>query len=254
MDLKGLGSLPHVTPLRLDVTSPQEVQQAVELVRRRTGDLHGLVNNAGVNGFGPLLELSAEALQKTYDVNFYGLHRMAKAFAPLLIASKGRIVNISSVNGFLATKFFGAYNISKHAVEAYSDTLRDEVAPFGVRVSTVEPGDFRSEFDANYFGSIKAEEVAGSRYSEELTEIVKSVQGSAEMLHRNVYPPPDKVAEAVFDALFSPNPRPRYLVGNRDEAIEVIEQILKNLAQLNSGPENRLTKEQLVEILERHLG
>ena len=252
-DLKELDRLPHVTALRLDVTSSRDLRRAVELVRRNGGGLYGLVNNAGVNGFGPLLESSVEALQRVYDVNLYGIHRLTRAFAPLLKASEGRVVNIGSVNGFIISKFFGAYNISKHAVEAYSDTLREELAGFGVAVSTIEPGDFQSEIDANEFRFIKAEKLRKSRYAEELIEIVNSVQSSPETLHRNVYPPPEKVAEAVADALFSPNPRPRYLVGNRDEAAEVIDCLLETLAQANRSRDDSLSREELARMLDRHL-
>ena len=253
-DLKELNRLPHVTAVRLDVTSTRDIRRAVELVRRKGEGLYGLVNNAGVNGFGPLLETSVTALQRVYSVNLYGYHRLTRAFAPLLMASKGRVVNIGSVNGFIISRLFGAYNISKHAVEAYSDTLREELAGFGVAVSTIEPGDFQSEIDANHFGRSKAEGLKRSRYAEELAEIVNSVQSSPETLQRNVYSPPAKVAESGAVALFSPDPKPRYLVGSRDEAVEVMDCILETLAQANRSRDSNLSREELVRMLDRHLG
>lgn len=251
-DLRDLSNLPNVAALRLDVADSEDVQRVVEWVQGRGEGLYGLVNNAGVSGFGSLIDSSVEDLHRVYDVNLYGMHRMTRLFAPLLIKSKGRIVNISSVSGFLIDRFWGAYNISKHAVEAYSDTLREELAQFGVSVSTIEPGDFRSEIDANCLRLVKREEVAKSRYSKELTKFIES-RNSPDVLHRVVYPSPEKVAEAVSEALFSADPKSRYLVGNRSEAIKVVECLLETLAQVNNSLESSLTREQLAKMLDEFL-
>ncbi len=143
-ELESLGRLPGVTPVRLDVTRAGDVARVADQIRESGRGLHGLVNNAGIGNAGPLVEISVEDLHQSFSVNVDGLHRMVGAMFPFLRESRGRIVNISSINGFLPAAFFGPSVISKFAVEAYTDVLREEVSDLGVRVSSVEPGGFTS--------------------------------------------------------------------------------------------------------------
>jgi len=253
-DLASLGKLPHTTPMRLDVTSTEAIQGVVDRVHGEGKGLYGLVNNAGVVDFWPLIESSVDELNRIFDVNLYGIHRMTRALIPFLIESHGRIVNISSISGFITWKFGGAYCISKHAVEAYSDTLREELAQFDVKVSAVEPGNFQSNITANAVHFLKQRELLSqSRYREELTKFIRE-QEAPEELYGTKYPTPERVSEAVLHALFSENPKPRYLVGgNKEEAIYVIEKIISTLQQVNHKQEHSLSMQELVEILERYL-
>ena len=176
-DLASISQLPHVMTLRPDVTNPEDIQRAVDRLHSEGKGVYGLVNNAGVVDYRPLIDSSVEELYRILNVNLYGIHRMTRALVPFLIESHGRIVNISSISGFLTLKFFGAYSISKHAVEAYSDTLREELDQFGVIVSTVEPGDFQSNITANFLPFLKKDELLSqSRYREELAEIIGDLE------------------------------------------------------------------------------
>lgn len=148
-DLAALNRLPEVTPVRLDVTRSEDVARVAAQIRDSGHGLYGLVNNAGIASLSPLVETSVEELHRIFAVNLEGMHRMVCALFPFLRESKGRIVNISSVGGILIDTFLGPYGISKHAVEAYTEILREEVAAFGVRVSAVEPGAFQSELVSN---------------------------------------------------------------------------------------------------------
>ena len=252
-DLASLGKLAYTTPLRLDVTSTEAIQGVVDRFHGEDKGLYGLVNNAGVVDLWPLIESSVEELNRIFDVNLYGIHRMTRALIPFLIESHGRIVNISSISGFITWKFGGAYCISKHAVEAYSDTLREELSQFGVKVSAVEPGNFQSNVTANAIPFLKKGELLSqSRYREELTECIRE-QETPEELYGTKYPTPEPVAEAVLHALFSENPKPRYFVGNKQEAIWVIEKIMSTLQQVNHDHEHSLSRQELVEILGRYL-
>lgn len=254
-DLERLGKLPHVTPIRIDVRREKEIRAAAEWVRASGMSLYGLVNCAGVAGFGPMVDTPIEELQRVLDVNLYGGHRMVRACFPFLLASHGRIVNISSLGGILTETFLGTYGISKHAIEAYTDILRAELSGLGIQVSVVEPGAFRSEINANYvalkgpnFSSAWNESV----YRQVIEGLIPEYVGTEEALHRLGYPDPRPVAEAVSDALFSEAPQARYLVSPTQEGADlVMAQLLGLLDQLNQGHEHSLTKAQLAELFEK---
>ena len=174
---------------------------------------------------------------------------MTRALIPFLIESRGRVVNISSIDGFLTFKFLGAYCISKHAVEAYSDILRKELRQFGIKVSTIEPGDFRSNITLNALRFLKKDELLNqSRYSEELTKYIRERESP-----RESYPTPERVSEAALHALFSENLKPRYLVGNKQETIRVIKKIMSMLQQVNHDHDHSLSKQELIEMFGTYL-
>jgi NAD(P)-dependent dehydrogenase (short-subunit alcohol dehydrogenase family) len=126
-DLRALRSLRNVTPVRLDVTKSADIARVAAMIRASAQGLYGLVNNAGNGMMGPLPDSSVEDLHRALAVNLDGMHRMVSGMFPFLQKSRGRIVNISSINGFITEPLFGGYCISKFAVEAYTDTLRAEV-------------------------------------------------------------------------------------------------------------------------------
>ena len=114
--------------IRLDVTKPEDVDAAVETVNKGGRGLYGLVNNAGVGTLGPVDGWQCEEFDLTMEVNVYGAYRVTKAFAPMIIAQKGRITTIGSISGILANATSGAYSMSKHAIEAFTDSLAQEMA------------------------------------------------------------------------------------------------------------------------------
>ena len=143
-DLSELGRLTNVVPVRLDVTQTASVDAAVAQVQALTDTLEALVNNAGAVVAGPLMDLAPEALRDQMEVNLVGVHRVTRAFFPLLLAAKGHIVNISSSGGRVAMPFMGPYVASKFALEAFSDALRRELQPCGMKVSVIQPGAIRT--------------------------------------------------------------------------------------------------------------
>ncbi|XP_078001797.1 retinol dehydrogenase 5 isoform X2 [Phascolarctos cinereus] len=137
---------PRLCTTLLDVTDPQNIQQVAEWVGTIVGErgLFGLVNNAGVTGIiGPTPWLNLEDYRRVLEVNTLGPIGVTLALLPLLQQSQGRVINITSVLGRLAANG-GGYCVSKYGLEAFSDSLRRDIAPFGVRVSIVEPGFFRT--------------------------------------------------------------------------------------------------------------
>ncbi|KAL4956200.1 hypothetical protein BDW69DRAFT_93589 [Aspergillus filifer] len=141
-DLASLG----IEALSLTVDDEDSVQLCFAEVKRRLGDkgLDYLVNNAGRNYTVPATEVDLSEVRTTFEVNFFAVVYMCKTFAPLLITSKGTIVQIGSVAGTIPYVFGSIYNASKAALHSYSDTLRVELAPFGVNVTTVVTGGVQS--------------------------------------------------------------------------------------------------------------
>jgi len=135
-----------VTPVRMDVTDTASIMRARGEVERALGTapLMALVNNAGIPAAGPLELFPLDELRQILEVNLIGAVAVTQAFLALLKASRGRIVNISSVAGRGALPFLGPYAASKFGLEAISDSLRRELLPFGVRVIVIEPGSFKT--------------------------------------------------------------------------------------------------------------
>ncbi len=200
------------TPLLFDVTDEAAVLAAAREVRAALNGetLTGLVNNAGIAVAGPVLGLSADEFRRQMDVNVIGPVIATQAFAPLLGADpslkgpKGRIVMIGSVAGKNGNPLSAAYSASKHAIEGLSESLRREMMLFGIDVIIVAPGAVKTPIWS------KAEEVDISRYKNSaylpaLEQVRKFTQHLSE-----IGLPPEKIAEAIADALTSASPKVRY--------------------------------------------
>jgi len=234
-DLRALDAIENVDSIRLDVTRPEEIAAAVETVRKAGRGLYGLVNNAGVGTGGPLTQAPDEDLRYVFDVNVFGPVRVTKAFAPLILESGGRVTTISSIAGILTTPVLGAYSMSKHAVEAFGDALAAELEPKGVRVSLVEPGNYRSEITRSAM-------------------IRRGLDPSTPGADRSQHKEPDEVAEAVLHALFDANPKRRYMVvPNQREAELTINTAIEELVQLNARQPYSYDRDQLVKMLDAAL-
>jgi NAD(P)-dependent dehydrogenase (short-subunit alcohol dehydrogenase family) len=133
--------------VRLDVTSEEERQSAVEAAMKRFGRIDVLVNNAGQGSLGAAEEFSSAQIRKGMEINFFGAIEMTRAVLPLMRKQRsGHILNMSSIGGRVNIGGFSLYGAAKFALEGFSEALRDEVAPLGIRVTLVEPGAFRTEF------------------------------------------------------------------------------------------------------------
>lgn len=204
------------TPLVFDVTDRAAISAAAERVREAAGEaaLAGLVNNAGVATFGPLMHLPVEDLRHQLEVNVLGLMEVTQAFLPLLGAGPevagppGRIVNISSVSGRVAYPFMGAYAASKHAVEALSDVLRRELLPYGIDVVVIEPGTVDTPMVQKFAGQLTR--FADTPYAPILRRIEGTVTGRLATAL-----PVERVSGVVRTALESPRPKARYPLPRR---------------------------------------
>ncbi|KAK7186789.1 hypothetical protein DPSP01_001139 [Paraphaeosphaeria sporulosa] len=143
-NITGFEQFPSIHLLQLDVIDPNSIKAAVEAVEARSGRLDYLVNNAGRGYFMPAMGADIEESKKVYEVNFWGPLRTTQAFMPLLIASKGSIVNIGSIVGYFSQPYIGIYSASKAALHSLSDIMRVELAPFSVKVLTVVTGSIKT--------------------------------------------------------------------------------------------------------------
>lgn len=178
--LAGLAALGLRTQ-RLDVTSAADI---AALVARLDADGVGpdmLINNAGFGAIAPVLEISPDRLRAQFEVNVFAIVSLCQALAPRMMArQQGRIVNIGSISGLVTTPFAGAYCASKAAVHAFSDALRMELKPFGIRVMTVQPGGIRSDFGAAAAQAASAGLRADSRYAAVADGILARAEASQE--------------------------------------------------------------------------
>jgi len=197
-----------VTAVRMDVTDSASIARAREQVERALAGapLAGLVNNAGIPAAGPLELFPLDELRRVLEVNLVGAVAVTQAFLPLLKASRGRIVNMSSVAGRGALPFLGPYAASKFGLEAISDSLRRELLPFGIKVIVIEPGTFKTAI----WSKVEAMDLrryAGTPYETVLDRFRRGALRGAEQA-----PPPDKVVRVVWRALSARRPPLRVMV------------------------------------------
>ncbi|WP_428409487.1 SDR family oxidoreductase [Hyphococcus sp.] len=195
----------RITPLQMDVTEKTSIDAALARVAEDGAPLYGLVNNAGASAMGPVEKLPLSEWRATFETNVFGLVAVTQAVLPQMReAGRGRIVNIGSLTGRIASPFQGAYAATKHAVEGLSDSLRRELVPYGVKVSVVRPGAINTPFGAH-----EAEMLATYEADESYGDQVKAFKAWFSKQHPNA-PSPVVVAEAVHHALTAEAPHSRY--------------------------------------------
>lgn len=207
---------PGIEPVRLDVRDRDSIDEAVATVFERAGRIDVLVNNAGATIIGAGEETTLEDARQLFDTNFFGVMRMTQAVLPAMRAQRsGRIINISSVLGFLPAPFMSVYAATKHAVEGYSESLDHEVRNFGVRVIVVEPG-----FTRTSLGRHNGNGYPVSAYSMDreraATRIEEHIKHGAD---------PKSVADVVARAATARTPAPRYQVGANARLLRVLRSI-----------------------------
>ena len=195
--------------LALDVTDEDSMVEAVHRVVAEHGSVGGLVNNAGYALYGPVEELSTEAVRRQFETNVFGLLRLTQLVLPgMRAAGRGRVVNVSSMGGRMTLPGGGAYHASKYAVEALSDALRFETRGFGIGVSVVAPGPVLTPFAEE---ATTAPEGDGP-YAEFMRGVATRNATAYETNARGTLQPED-VATVIMEALESARPKARYPVG-----------------------------------------
>lgn len=249
-DLAELDAIENIQSVRLDVTVQGEIDAAVKTVRKGGRGLYGLVNNAGVTILAPLIEVEEDELDFQFDVNVYGPYRITRAFAPLIMEAKGRITTIGSISGILSGPLFGPYSMSKHAIEAYTDSLAREMADFDVKVSVIEPGNYKSDIFKNLRRRMErnGQSVDDSLFAAQIKSMLDRPEDRSQLKE------PDEVSAAVMHALFADDPKRRYMVvPNEFEARITITQAMREMVQLNEGQPYTYDRERLIAIMDEVL-
>lgn len=203
--LKELGRLPNAVPVRADVTDQRSVDAALEFVKSRAAALDAVINFAGLVHFSTLVEGDCiPHLEKLLDVNVLGMARVNRAFFELILAGHGRIINCSSEAGWMKPQpFSGPYALTKHAVEAYSDSLRRELMYLGVPVIKIQPGNYRTQLTQNILDGFD-KTVRETKYYKGLLENMKPLMLS-ELTRGN---DTRRFVRVFMEALESKDPHP----------------------------------------------
>jgi NAD(P)-dependent dehydrogenase (short-subunit alcohol dehydrogenase family) len=217
-----------VFPVMMDVEAPSSITAAAEQVKSQLGQcgLDALVNVAGIGLARPLEYASADEIREIFEINVFGQVAVTQAFFPLLRKNRGRIVNVTSVGAHIAIPFGGLLNASKSAFGIISDTLRMELRPFGMHVSTVEPGAISTPAVEKTLGD--ADSVINNLPAHgraQYGSMFKTFAQRAYLREKNGSSP-DLVAETIHQALTCGSPRTRYRVGKHAKLLATIARIL----------------------------
>ena len=249
-DLKMLDAMDNVSAVRLDVSIDEDIQAAVDFVKKQGRGLWGIVNNAGVLRYSPLASGPEADFRYTFEINVFGPFRINQAFLPMLLESKGRTSIIGSISGYIPDPSDGGYVASKFAVEGYTDSLAMELANTGVYVGIVEPGGYKSQIRDKFVEQALTAEGEGKLVIDDETRksLVDFAASNAAMKE------PVEVAEAVLHQMSSDAPKPRYMVTpNAEEAALTIRVAMQRTLQLNEGQSYSYSRDELVALLDELL-
>jgi NAD(P)-dependent dehydrogenase (short-subunit alcohol dehydrogenase family) len=193
----------HALAVRLDVTDPAQVKASVQTAIDAFGRIDVLVNNAGYGLLGTVEEVSDAQIRQQFETNLFGLLHVTRAVLPLLRAQRsGHILNVTSVGGQVSFPTFGMYHGTKYAIEGISESLAQEVAGFGIKVTIVEPGAFKTDFATRSLA--RAERIGA--YDTVYEALLKAFEGG-------VYGDPARAAEAMIQAVDAGEPPLRLALG-----------------------------------------
>ncbi|WP_025679574.1 oxidoreductase [Paenibacillus massiliensis] len=194
--------------LPLDVTKQDQIESAVAATIEKFGRLDVLVNNAGIGYFSSVEESVEEETRKMFEINFWGLMHMTNAVLPQMRAQKsGHIINFSSIGGLTSFPTLGYYHATKYAVEGVSESLSQELAPFNIHVTLIEPSGFRTDWGGR--SSVKTD----TAIPELKESIVGQMLQSVDQMAGQEAGDPAKAAEAVIQVVETPTPPLRLLLG-----------------------------------------
>jgi len=205
-DLKQISGFPF-SLIKMDVRNPQSIQDAIAEIIQKSKRIDIVINNAGIGITGPLEEIPLEEMKNNFDTNLFGPIEVIKAVLPQMrLQQSGLIINITSIAGYMGLPYRSIYSASKGALELVTEALRMEVAPFGIRVTNIAPGDF-------------ATNIASRRYHvplEEKSAYRKSYDHILYMINKHVDKGsnPDDMAKVVYKLIQTSQPKIHYKVGS----------------------------------------
>lgn len=200
-------------PLEMDVTNDASVNAAIAKIIKAEGKIDVLVNNAGNGITGPLYAMPADIAKKQFEVNFFGVVRVSSAVLPGMIENKqGLVINIGSLAGLFGLPYQGLYSASKFAIEGYSESLRMELQNTGVKVTVINPGDFKTDFTGN------REKVTFPLKNDLLKKEYEAAVASMEK-DESIGADPSKLAAQICKIVGKSKPAHSYLVGALGQTI-----------------------------------
>ncbi len=192
--------------IELDVRNSSSIEKAVTKIIAITGKIDVVINNAGVGITGPLEEIPTEEIKNNFETNFFGPIEVMKAVLPQMRKqNSGLIINITSIAGYMGLPYRSIYSASKGALEIITESLRMEVAPFGIQITNVAPGDFATNIAS---GRYHAPIIKGSAYEIPYSQTLKTMDE-----HVDSGSNPNQMAEAIYHIIQTPNPKIHYKVG-----------------------------------------
>ena len=217
------GAADRLTVVRADITQAADVAQLGEAVAARGPALDALVNNAGTAYPAPLEVLPIEHLRAQLEINVVAQLAVTQAVLPALKAARGVIINVSSISGRIAAPTIGAYSASKFALEALSDVLRLELAPFGVRVAVIEPGSSPTNIWDTSVGRAEAHGLERTIYA----PLTAAMRARADR-ERAAGFPPELFAETVWKIVSSASPRTRYPIPGQIRRLVFVRRLISD--------------------------
>jgi NAD(P)-dependent dehydrogenase (short-subunit alcohol dehydrogenase family) len=236
-------SMPRLTALALDVDDDTSVARATREVMDRAGRVDVLVNNAGIGGGGPIADVPVDFAKRMFETNYFGAIRMTQAVLPSMQAQRrGAIVNVSSVWGRVAIAGHGHYCAAKHALEAASEALAQEVFASGIRIAIVEPGVVVTPI----FRKAKRFTDPASPYAMHVRRLL--------LLYQLVKTPsqPDDAARVIYEAALGDSPRLRHVVGEDARKVLAGRARVSDEEYVATGGE--MTEDAFVELNRRRYG
>ena len=192
--------------IALDVRNTDNIRQAVEKVVATSGHIDVVVNNAGVGITGPIEETPTDEMRNHFETNFFGPIEVMKAVLPVMRNQKsGLIINVTSIAGYMGLPYRGIYSASKGALELVTEAISMEAKSFGVKITSIAPGDFATNIAA---GRYHAPVIKGSAYEVPYGGVLKEMNE-----HVNSGGNPEEMAKAVYDIINTTNPKVHYKVG-----------------------------------------
>jgi len=233
-----------IAPLTLDVDDDASVRRGVQEVIARSGRIDVLVNNAGIGGGGPIEDVPIEFAKSMFETNYFGTIRMILAVLPGMRERRsGAIVNVSSIAGRLAIAGHGHYSAVKHALEAASEALAQEVLAFGIRVAVVEPGVVVTPI----FSKARRFADPASPYRVHVHRLLLFYQMQMKMPSQ-----PSDVAAVIYEAVTTREPKLRWLVGEDARRLAAGRQQLSDEEYVATG--RPMADEEYLDLMRRRYG
>jgi len=233
-----------IAPLTLDVDDDASVRRGVQEVIARSGRIDVLVNNAGIGGGGPIEDVPIEFAKSMFETNYFGTIRMIQAVLPGMRERRsGAIVNVSSIAGRLAIAGHGHSSAVKHALEAASEALAQEVLAFGIRVAVVEPGVVVTPI----FSKARRFADPASPYRVHVHRLLLFYQMQMKMPSQ-----PSDVAAVIYEAVTTPEPKLRWLVGEDARRLTAGRQRLSDEEYVATG--RPMADEEYLDLMRRRYG